>query len=90
MVPVAETTQLISREPTVRERKKAFRLKVTEMFIRKMRNKYTHDINITSDQGLRMVRDGAVARSSIGHATLIERLRQERIARSHIRTSNEN
>jgi hypothetical protein len=83
--------EMIPREPTtLYERRKLFRARVQQMMMNKSHQRYVQDIAMTTDQGLRMVRDAAVGRSSIGHATLIEHLRQQRIARSRSHTSNEN
>lgn len=83
--------EMIPREPTtLHERRQMLRLRVKEMLVRKMRNKYLHDVNITTDHELRKVRDAAVSHTSIGHASLIESLRQERIARSRVHANNEN
>lgn len=83
--------EMIPREPTtLHERRKLFRARVQKLMCNKSHQRYVQDIAMTTDQGLKMVRDAAVSRSSIGHATLIERLRQQRIERSRSHTSNEN
>lgn len=71
---------MVKREPTVKEeRRRLFRQRVQDMMNRKNRQIIVSELLCTKDVGLKRVRDGALAKSSIEYAGLIQKFREMRI-----------